>query len=89
MLINQDGISPPSSAVVFKDFPPRCLLDVDVKECSVWGLDCFTRRLIYDCLSLCPDLGPRAGGDVKTEFIERLLLPTLNSLGDDGWSIFP
>lgn len=59
-----------------------------MKECCVWGMDCFTRRLLYDCLKLCPELMTSANAetDVQSEFIEKHLLPALNKLGNDGWS---
>ena len=64
-------------------------MGVDVEERCVWGLDCFTRKLVSDCLELCPELMVTAEMkppiDVRSVFIEHHLLPALNNLGDAGW----
>ena len=75
------------AAIRLKEFPERCRMDKDVKECSVWGLDCFTRKLLYDCLELCPELMAleTTEEDIRSGFIERHLLSALNALGEEGW----
>lgn len=63
-------------------------MGVDVKECCVWGIDCFTRKLVFDCLECCPELmetQEMTEKDVRSEFVEKHLLTALNGLGENGW----
>lgn len=52
-------------------------LGVDIKEVPVWGIDCYTRRMVEMAIE---DRVPFAQRDAKTikRFIERALLPTIN-----------
>lgn len=87
---------PVHSTIQLTTFPLRCQLGRDVQEQCVWGIDCFTRRLLFDCLELCPELlttqqthkSEKQGIQLRNEFIERRILPALNRLRKDGWDMF-
>lgn len=52
-------------------------LGVDIKEVPVWGIDCYTRRMVEMAIE---DRVPSEQRNEKTikQFIERALLPTIN-----------
>eukprot|EP00210_Caulerpa_lentillifera_P005634 g5387.t1 len=89
---------PVHSTIQLDKFPPRCVLGRDVEEQCVWGIDCFTRRLIFDCLELCPELMNEATCEIdseederrriRDEFIEKRILPAVNALRENGWDLF-
>ena len=61
----------------------------EVEEKDVWGIDCYTRRNVHDAimeaesplLANVPEGGRRS---IAENFVERMLLPTLNTLGEHG-----
>jgi hypothetical protein len=61
---------------------------VDVR--SVWGIDRFTRKSLWEALGRCPQLGSRLSAQLdlaRCRFIEQQLLPILNRQGEDGWDL--
>ena len=74
---------------------PQLKLGVDVIEAPVWGIDCYTRRMIELVLEgVTGDEGGKGGkrkkgGDgsegnaVAAAFVERLLLPAINAQKPD------
>lgn len=63
------------------------VLGKDVVEVPVWGIDCYTRRMIEITLE---DRLPKASGDIAAssttsikKFVERVLLPTINKQPSD------
>ncbi len=47
-----------------------------LKECPVWGIDCYTRRMVE--LSIIDRVGDEATPEALKTFIERRLLPSIN-----------
>eukprot|EP00873_Tetraselmis_striata_P037804 jgi/Tetstr1/458068/TSEL_044575.t1 len=64
-----------------------------VKLQSCWGLDCYTRKNIFEALALCPGLDhsgqPSSSESIaeRDHFIEHELLPALQLAGADGWHL--
>jgi hypothetical protein len=55
-----------------------------------WGMDLFTRNVIYNCLPEIDILGfmeSERNADRKNEFIERTIQKSLNFLGEKGYDL--
>lgn len=52
-----------------------------LKEIPVWGIDCYTRRIIELCLQSSAAMSTTKKS--ITAFVEQTLLPTINSLPED------
>lgn len=53
-----------------------------------WGLDAFTRAVVWETLGQCPQLGAPGSArldDARARFLQQHLLPALNQQGSDGW----
>lgn len=57
-------------------------LGVDIKEVPVWGIDCYTRRMVEMAIEDRVDSERRDAKSIK-KFIERALLPTINDQPSD------
>lgn len=60
--------------------------EVDVRP--TWGVDSFTRTVLWETLGQCPQLGAPGSArldDARTRFLEQHLLPALNKQGNNGW----
>jgi hypothetical protein len=67
---------------------PQGLASGEVDVQPVWGIDRFTRSNCWDALALCQQLGAQHSAqldEVRSHFIDKLLLPALNRQGDRGW----
>lgn len=56
-----------------------------------WGMDLFTRNVIYYCLPEIDILGfmdSERNTEQKNEFIEKSIQKSLNFLGDKGYDLF-
>ena len=69
--------------VVIDALPPPVSADMVAVQ-SVWGIDSYTRTLLVDALSLCPEFAEEATRD---EFLDGEVLLAMNGLGADGWDI--
>mmetsp|Transcript_3241 Transcript_3241/g.7629 ORF Transcript_3241/g.7629 Transcript_3241/m.7629 type:complete len:508 (-) Transcript_3241:628-2151(-) len=67
----------------FKDKEPL-EVGVDIEERDLWGLDGHARTAIVDVLRHIPSM---CDPELQSHFVERMLLPAANSLGDRGWDI--
>ena len=56
---------------------PALVLGKDVKEVPVWGIDCYTRRMVEMALEDRVPVDRRDEEKIR-KFIERRLLPTIN-----------
>lgn len=69
---------------------PQGLASGEVDVRSVWGIDRFTRKSLWETLGRCPQLGSRLSGArdlARCRFIDQQLLPTLNRQGENGWDL--
>ncbi|KAI3436022.1 hypothetical protein D9Q98_002079 [Chlorella vulgaris] len=69
---------------------PQGLASGEVDVLPVWGIDPFTRNNCWDALALCQQLGAQHSAqldEVRSHFIDKLLLPALNRQGDHGWDL--
>ena len=57
-------------------------LGVDIKEVPVWGIDCYTRRMVEMAIEDRVNSEQRDAKSIK-KFIERALLPTINDQPSD------
>eukprot|EP00803_Ostreobium_quekettii_P008883 evm.model.scf_335EXC.9 EVM.evm.TU.scf_335EXC.9 scf_335EXC:53090-63556(+) len=81
------------ASVALAKLPEPLILGQDIKECCTWGIDSYTRRMLFDALGFCRELVAGAEDEevlsrVKQEFIEERLLVTLNKLEASGWDVF-
>jgi hypothetical protein len=61
---------------------PPVGLGKDLKEIPVWGIDCYTRRMIE--LSIADNVDPSKRNPLwERHFIERMLLPAINAQDSD------
>eukprot|EP01032_Pedospumella_encystans_P011036 gene11036-12868_t len=64
------------------DYAVTANLGVDIKEVPVWGIDCYTRRMVEMAIEDRVDSEQRDAKSIK-KFIERALLPTINDQPSD------
>lgn len=75
----------PNDVMIVLDSLPKPVRSTEVDLQPVWGLDSYTRSLLASALESCTATPDQAARDA---FIQKELLPTLNSLGEDGWDLF-
>ena len=60
---------------------------VDVEERPLWGIDCYTREAILSAISVIDHYAGAENRARRVEYLQKRLLPTLHTLGDDGWDM--
>uniref|UniRef100_A0A7S1SLP8 SET domain-containing protein n=1 Tax=Tetraselmis chuii TaxID=63592 RepID=A0A7S1SLP8_9CHLO len=82
-----------SGSVAFFAAPVPLREGADLRVQPCWGMDAYTRRNVFEALALCPgfqhsgQLDSREVASERDLFIERRLLPALQTAGESGWHL--
>ena len=60
---------------------------VDVEERPLWGIDCYTREAILSAISVIDYYAGAENRARRVEYLQKRLLPTLHTMGEDGWDM--